>query len=286
MTLTSPASTIERPKGARLAVESVDFVYPDGREVFRAFSLHAKPGEFVAVLGPSGCGKTTLLNLLAGFLAPTRGALTIDGAPVAPEHPALGFVFQTPNLFSWLTAIENVRFGLRMQRTLSAEAQRASARDFLALVGLETLADALPHKLSGGQRQRVALARSLALEPRLLLMDEPFAALDAITRATMNDELLRLWSALGQTILFITHDIDEAVYLADRVLVLGLPPSGIQSEIVIDLPRPRDRLKTRTSPRFAEYVDLLTRRIGDAMAAGRPASPTSSRSRFNERTLP
>lgn len=249
-----------------LTVESIDFAYPDGREVFRAVSLDARPGEFVAVLGPSGCGKTTLLNLLAGFLAPTHGALTIDGAPVAPEHPALGFVFQTPNLFSWLTALENVRFGLRMRGALSPADQRATALRFLALVGLEHLADALPHKMSGGQRQRVALARSLALEPRLLLMDEPFAALDAITRAAMNDELLRLWSELGQTILFITHDIEEAVYLADRVLVIGLPPSGIQGEIAIDLARPRDRLRTRTSLRFAEYVDLLTRRIGDAVS--------------------
>lgn len=255
-----------------LAVERIDFAYPDGRAVFRALSLDTYPGEFVAVLGPSGCGKTTLLNLLAGFLAPTRGALTIDGVSVVPEHPALGFVFQTPNLFSWLTALENVRFGLRMRGALSTAEQRTTARHFLALVGLENLADALPHKLSGGQRQRVALARSLALEPRLLLMDEPFAALDAITRASMNDELLRLWSALGQTILFITHDIDEAVYLADRVLVLGLPPSGIQSEITIDLPRPRDRLRTRTSPRFAEYVDLLTRRICEAVSAAQAVS--------------
>lgn len=260
-----------RAAGAALAVENTTFLYPDGREVFRTFSLHAAPGEFVAVLGPSGCGKTTLLNLLAGFLSPTRGSITIDHAPVAPEHPALGFVFQTPNLFPWLTAIENVQFGLRMQRTLSPEAQRVTARRFLTLVGLEHLEDAPPHKLSGGQRQRVALARSLALEPRLLLMDEPFAALDAITRAAMNDELLRLWSALGQTILFITHDIDEAVYLADRVLVLGLPPSGIVSEIRIDLPRPRDRLRTRALSRFAEYGDLLTRRIGEAVSATQPA---------------
>jgi len=266
MTLPFPVRTTERPSGAMLTVESIDFAYPDGREVFRAVSLDARPGEFVAVLGPSGCGKTTLLNLLAGFLAPTHGALTIDGAPVAPEHPALGFVFQTPNLFSWLTALENVRFGLRMRGALSPADQRATALRFLALVGLEHLADALPHKMSGGQRQRVALARSLALEPRLLLMDEPFAALDAITRAAMNDELLRLWSELGQTILFITHDIEEAVYLADRVLVIGLPPSGIQGEIAIDLARPRDRLRTRTSLRFAEYVDLLTRRIGDAVS--------------------
>jgi NitT/TauT family transport system ATP-binding protein len=202
-----------------------------------------------------------LLNLLSGFLAPDTGAVTVNGRPVIPEMEELGYVFQAPTLFPWLTAVENVRFGLRMAGRLSEDAQRRKALDYLALVGLSHAADELPHRLSGGMQQRVALARTLVLEPSLLLMDEPFAALDAITRSGMNEELLRLWSMLGQTILFITHDVEEAVFLADRVVVLGLPPDGIDSEIVVDLPRPRDRIRTHGMPRFAELSERLLKRI-------------------------
>jgi NitT/TauT family transport system ATP-binding protein len=251
----------------RLTVERIGFRYPGGQTVFDDFSFHAEPGEFVALLGPSGCGKSTLLNLLAGFHAPTRGAVLLDGAPVAPEMPQLGYVFQSPHLFPWLTALENVRFGLRMANHADAEAQRAHARRYLDLVGLGAAADRLPHELSGGMQQRVAIARALALEPGLLLMDEPFSALDAITRAGLNDELLRIWSALGQTIVFITHDIDEAVFLADRVIVLGTAPRGIQAELKIDLPRPRTFHAARKLPRFAEYAAALMDHVAGAMAA-------------------
>lgn len=265
--MSAAAAAWRTDSGAAFLVEDMTFAYGQARPVFGSFSLQARPGEFVALLGPSGCGKTTLLNLLSGFLAPQRGRIAIDGAAVAPEHPSLGYVFQSPHLFPWLTVLENVRFGLRMRGTGSAAAQRDAARRFLALVGLDHAAEELPHRLSGGQKQRVSLARSLALQPRLLLMDEPFAALDAITRIGMNEELLRLWSDLGQTILFITHDIDEAVFLADRVIVLGLPPTGLHSEISIDLPRPRDRLRTRASPRFAQYGEALMQAIGEVMSA-------------------
>lgn len=248
--------------GAAFTVDGMAFAYSESRRgVFERFSLKARPGEFVAVLGPSGCGKSTLLNLLSGFLRPQAGHITIDGTPVVPEHPALGYVFQSPNLFPWLSVLENVRFGLRMNRLGSPQEQHATALHFLRLVGLEEQAEEPPHRLSGGQRQRVALARSLALEPRLLLMDEPFAALDAMTRAALNDELLRIWSSLGQTVLFITHDIDEAIYLADRILVLGLPPAGITAELAIDLPRPRDQRGTRANPLFAELREQLCEEI-------------------------
>jgi len=255
-----------------LSADAVGFTYKNGREVFRNFSLTVKKGEFVALLGPSGCGKSTMLNLLSGFLKPTSGTIRINGQPVFPEMPALGYVFQTPNLFPWLSVEDNVRFGLKMAGKTSQAEQRDKARHYLSLVGLEKSALDLPHQLSGGMRQRVALARTLALEPDILLMDEPFAALDAITRIHMNEELLRLWSDLGQTIVFITHDIDEAVFLADRVVVLGLPPNGIDSETPIDLPRPRDRHKVRTTARFADYSDQLMRRIGAITHPGQPAA--------------
>jgi NitT/TauT family transport system ATP-binding protein len=262
-----------------LSADAVGFAYKNGREVFRNFSLTIKRGEFTALLGPSGCGKSTMLNLLSGFLKPSSGTIRINGQPVFPEMPALGYVFQSPNLFPWLSVEDNVRFGLKMAGKTSPAEQREKARHYLSLVGLEKSATDLPHQLSGGMRQRVALARTLALEPDILLMDEPFAALDAITRIHMNEELLRLWSDLGQTILFITHDIDEAVFLADRVVVLGLPPDGIDSEILIDLPRPRDRLKTRSSARFADYGEQLMGRIGAITQPGRPASHQQSGAR-------
>ncbi|ENN88278.1 ABC transporter ATP-binding protein [Rhizobium freirei PRF 81] len=251
-------------------MDGMAFAYLENRRrIFEHFSLEARPGEFVAILGPSGCGKSTLLNLLSGFLRPQAGHITIDGVPVVPEHPTLGYVFQSPNLFPWLNVLENVRFGLRMNRLGSPQEQRAVALHFLRLVGLEQQAEELPHRLSGGQRQRVALARSLALEPRLLLMDEPFAALDAMTRAALNDELLRIWSGLGQTVLFITHDIDEAIYLADRVLVLGLPPTGITAEVAIDLPRPRDQRGARANPLFVQLRERLSEEIAKVMTSNR-----------------
>jgi len=259
--------------GAAFSAANLSFGYGAGPEIFQGLSFRTEPGEFVALLGPSGCGKTTILNLLSGFLAPKRGAVLINGRPVSPETAELGYVFQSPHLFPWLSVLENVRFGLRMAGRLDGRAQIAHARRYLALVGLEHLSDELPHRLSGGQRQRVSIARSLALEPGLLLMDEPFSALDAITRIELNEELLRLWSALGQTILFITHDIDEAIFLADRVIVLGLPPSGIYREVAIDLPRPRDRPHTRSLPRFAEYGEMLM----DHIAAVMKAAPSSGR---------
>ncbi|WP_347987785.1 ABC transporter ATP-binding protein [Methylomonas sp. AM2-LC] len=257
---------LQRP-AARLVANCIDFSYPNGHAVFKNFALDANPGEFIALLGPSGCGKTTLLNLLSGFQKPIHGEIHINNKQVSPEQPELGYVFQSPQLFPWLTALENVRFGLRMEKRLSVREQRDKAHCYLKLVGLEDAAEKLPYQLSGGMQQRISLARTLVLEPSLLLMDEPFAALDAITRNAMNEEILRLWSALGQTVLFITHDIDEAVFLADRVIVLNLAPSGIHSQLEIDLPRPRSNLETRQLPHFLEYRNELMRRISDVIQA-------------------
>jgi NitT/TauT family transport system ATP-binding protein len=249
-----------------LRVDAVDFAYANGHAVFTNLNLRAKSGEFVAILGPSGCGKTTLLNLLSGFQQPQAGSLLVNGEATRPELPALGYVFQSPQLFPWLTALENVRFGLKVAGLHSAEQQREHALHYLRLVGLEGAAHKLPRQLSGGMQQRVSLARTLALEPQVLLMDEPFAALDAISRSAMNEETLRLWAELGQTVLFITHDIDEAVFLADRVVVMNIAPGGIHSELAIDLPRPRTNRETRRLPAFLDYRNELMERIGDVMA--------------------
>lgn len=256
-----PTRDAARRAPAALSLRDVDFAHAGGQAVFSGLNLQVSPGEFLVLLGPSGCGKSTLLNLLAGFLPPDQGVVSVNAHAVYPEMPELGYVFQSPQLFPWLNALDNVRFGLKMAGGLSAEAQSAKALAYLRLVGLADAAHKWPHQLSGGMRQRVALARALAPEPALLLADEPFAALDAMSRRHMNEELLRLWTELGQTVVFVTHDIDEAVFLADRVVVLGRAPHGIDSELRIDLPRPRQVLATSRSPRFITYRDQLLDRI-------------------------
>ncbi|KAF0813727.1 Bicarbonate transport ATP-binding protein CmpD [Andreprevotia sp. IGB-42] len=261
-----PAAPYPTRTTPHFQVRDVDFAYPDGQPVFRGLNLAAHAGEFLVLLGPSGCGKTTLLNLLAGFMQPDRGHVCLASAAVQPENPALGYVFQSPQLFPWLNALDNVRFGLRMAGHHDAAEQRERALHYLALVGLADAAGRLPHQLSGGMQQRVALARTLALEPTVLLMDEPFAALDAITRMKLNEETLRLWSLLKQTVIFITHDIDEAVFLADRVVVLAPAPGGIRSELNIDLPRQRSQA-TRRLAQFAEYRNTLTECIAGLQPA-------------------
>lgn len=243
--------------GDNLVINNLHFSYLEASPIFNDLNLDVKAGEFLAILGPSGCGKTTLLNLLSGFYAADAGHVLLRGNQIAPEDPHFGYVFQSATLFPWLTAVENVEFGLRMAGKLDAEARRDKARRYLALVGLAGFEDYLPARLSGGMQQRVSLARTLVLEPHLLLMDEPFAALDAITRETMNDELLKLWDRLGQTVIFITHDIDEAIYLSDRVVVLGKPPAGIYTELENALPRPRYGPETRSSELFWEYKKKL-----------------------------
>ena len=249
-------SNIERIGGDNLLIENVHFSYGAG-PIFDGLTVDVEPGQFLAIIGPSGCGKTTLLNLLSGFLHPRHGGIRLRGEPIAPEDPHFGYVFQHATLFPWLTTIENVEFGLRMEAKLSAEQRREKAARYLQLVGLAGFEDYLPRHLSGGMQQRVSLARALVLEPRLLLMDEPFGALDAITRESMNDELLRLWDELGQTVVFITHDIDEAVYLSDRIVVLDRPPNGIFRDLKNRLPRPRSGPTTRTSELFWQYKKEL-----------------------------
>ncbi|CAB3751679.1 ABC transporter [Burkholderia sp. MSh2] len=204
--------------------------------------------EFVCVIGPSGCGKSTLIRILAGLDAQTSGEVLLDGKPVQGPGADRGMVFQGYTLFPWLTVKKNVMFGLRMNGSGSGEAER-EALQWLDLVGLTRFADVYPHQLSGGMKQRVAIARALANRPRILLMDEPFGALDAQTRARMQAHLLDIWRNIDVTILFITHDLDEAILLADRILVLKANPGAVQELIEVPVPRPRDASQVNT-PEF------------------------------------
>jgi len=213
-------------------------------------AVHDK--EFVCVLGPSGCGKTTLLRMIAGLDTATSGEILLDGSRIAGPDPKIGIVFQEYSLFPWRNVIDNVAFGLEMKGVGNDERYRV-AREYLDLVGLAQFAKSYPSELSGGMRQRVAVARALALDPVVLLMDEPFGALDAQTRNMLQTELLGIWEKTKKTIVFITHSVDEAVFLADRILVLTPRPGQICEDIVIDLVRPRDR----TSVEFAK----LRRRV-------------------------
>jgi NitT/TauT family transport system ATP-binding protein len=199
-------------------------------------SLTVQQGEFVSIVGPSGCGKTTLLNMLAGFIAPSGGSIMIDDKPVKGPGPERGVVFQTFALFPWKTVLENVGFGPRMRGLPSAECDKI-AREFLAIAGLEHAANRYPNELSGGMQQRVGVVRALANNPDVLLMDEPFASVDAQTRMTLQEELTRIWQERRPTILFITHDVPESVFLADRVVVLS--KGRVLDDMPISLPRPR-----------------------------------------------
>jgi NitT/TauT family transport system ATP-binding protein len=223
-----------------LECSGVEKIYP-GRNPVTALSgidLTVADGEFVALLGPSGCGKSTLLNLVAGFEAPTAGRMRIFGQPERPPGPDRAVVFQEPALFPWLRVWDNVTFSPRIAGRKRAEYE-ADARKFLDLVGLTGFERHYPDQLSGGMKQRVGLARCLLMQPQLFLMDEPFGALDAQTRLQMQELLLHVWDTFKRTVIFITHDIDEAIFLADTVYVMSARPGRIQARMRIDLPRPR-----------------------------------------------
>ena len=211
-------------------------------------SLDIAPGEFVCAIGASGCGKTTLLNMLAGFVEPSHGTLSFNNAPLRAAGPDRGVVFQEYALFPWLTARRNVEFGLRLNG-MDRKARRLEAERLLELVGLSRAADSYPFELSGGMRQRIAVARALATKPKLLLMDEPFAAIDALTRTMLQEELIKLWKELGISVFFITHNIEEAVFLGQRVVVMSAHPGCIKEIVQVDLPYPRHR----EDPQFGRH---------------------------------
>ena len=222
-------------------------------------NLHVDDGEFVTIVGPSGCGKTTFINLCDGLLKPTAGKIDIDGKQVTGPGIDRGMVFQDSCLMPWRTVFKNVIFGLECQGLDNGEGQER-ARKFIKLVGLQGFEDHYPHELSGGMQQRCNLARALTVDPKILIMDEPFAALDAQTREIMQKELLRIWSEARKTVLFITHQINEAIYLADRVIVFGARPGRVKQTIKIDLPRPRD-LSLKRDPRFLELENRVWEQI-------------------------
>jgi NitT/TauT family transport system ATP-binding protein len=219
-------------------------------------NLTVEQGEFVCLLGPSGCGKSTLLNAIAGFSLPTSGAITVDGKLVIGPGPDRGMVFQEYALFPWMTVADNIAFGLDIKRLPRAEI-RAKVDALLAKLGLTDFAQRFPKDLSGGMRQRVAIARVLALDSPILLMDEPFGALDALTRRTLQDELLRIWAEFKKTIIFVTHSIEESIYLADRVVVMTYRPGTIKREQRIDLPRPRDPSASAFNELKREFSTLV-----------------------------
>ena len=231
------------------ALESIDLEIPDG--------------QFVSVVGPSGCGKSTLLSLVAGLRLPSSGTVLCDGEPMtAPMPRKVGMIFQEANLLPWLSAVDNVAFPLKLRRVAKAE-RLAAARRMLELTGLAGFEDRLPHQLSGGMKQRVSIARGLVQNPAVLLMDEPFASLDEQTRMVLGDELLQIWSETRKTVLFVTHSLNEAVYLADRVIVLSARPGRVVDDVAVGLPRPRSFAMT-ASERFGILKDRIWQHIKSA----------------------
>jgi len=241
LTLSGVACTFvskEAPGQRYTAVENVD--------------LHVGAGEFVSVVGPTGCGKSTLLNVAAGLLTPSAGNVAVFGEPLTALNRRAGYMFQTESLMPWRTALANVSAGLEFRGTPLKEAT-AQAQDWLARVGLAGFGDRYPHQMSGGMRKRASLAQTLVLDPDIILMDEPFSALDIQTRQLMENEVLQLWQAKRKAVLFITHDLDEAIAMSDRVVVMSAgPASHPMGEFVIDIPRPRDVAEIKSTPRFRE----------------------------------
>ncbi|GAB2486069.1 ABC transporter ATP-binding protein [Nocardiopsis aegyptia] len=262
-----------------LKVTGLQKVYHGGAadvEAVRDLTFDLAEGELVCLVGPSGCGKTTLLKCIAGLMPPTSGTVELAGRPVTAPPPDMAVVFQEygRSLFAWMTVRANVELPLKEKKLTRARRAELVAES-LEAVGLTAFADAYPWQLSGGMQQRVAIARAIAYEPQVLLMDEPFAAVDAQTRADLEDLIRTIWRRMGVTVLFVTHDIDEAVYLGERVLVLSSSPTVVQDDITVDLPAERDQLTTRQDERFTElrarvYAEIQQAKNG---AGSTPAGP-------------
>jgi NitT/TauT family transport system ATP-binding protein len=258
-----------RDVSCRFALGSATFLALD------RLSLDMADGEFVTVVGPSGCGKSTALNIAAGLLEPTGGEILVDGKSVKGPGPERGVIFQQYALFPWLTVRENVEFGLRVAGKAAGERRQIADR-FIDLVGLTEFADSLPKVLSGGMKQRCAIARAYAVNPSILLMDEPFGALDALTRVQMQDQLLDTWSRERRTVMFITHDVDEAVYLANRVVVMAARPGRLYETIPVDLPYPRTEA-IRLSPEFAAIRNRVWHAVYHQRPIGTEPAPEAAK---------
>jgi len=243
----------------KLVIENLSKKFSNGKSEFTALeniNLTVKDGEFITILGPSGCGKTTLLRIIAGLETYTSGTATLNGEIISGPGPKRGMVFQEYSLFPWKTVLGNVMFGLQMQGIPKNEAEE-KALTYLKLVGLSEFKNSYPYELSGGMKQRVAIARALANEPEIILMDEPFGALDAQTRNNLQNELLRIWQEEKRTIIFVTHSVDEAVFLSDRIIILSKRPGVVKKEIEIKISRPRDRTRPDENQIRNEVLRLL-----------------------------
>jgi ABC-type nitrate/sulfonate/bicarbonate transport system ATPase subunit len=241
----------------KLRIDGISQTFDGSSLVLRDINLDVVDGSLTCLLGPSGCGKSTLLNMVAGFIQPSRGRVIVDGVAISAPSADRGIVFQDYALFPWRTAAENVEFGPRIRRRPRKEC-REIAVHYLAMVGLEAHADKLPRQLSGGMKQRVAIARALANRPSVLLMDEPFGALDAQTRESLQEEMLRIRQLERNTILFVTHSISESLYLADRIVVMATRPGAVKQIFDVDLPYPRDRL-SRAFLELEQQIKQLVR---------------------------
>ena len=262
----SRAETLDEtisPPAPLVALRHVSKVFSNGTVALRDMSLDIGEGEFVSLLGPSGCGKSTALRMIAGLGQPTSGAIDWPGGGAGGRD--IGFVFQEPTLMPWATVFDNVFLPLRLQG-VSRSAARGDVLEALASVGLEKFADAYPRELSGGMKMRVSIARALITRPKLLLMDEPFAALDEITRFKLNNDLLRLWEAFGWTVIFVTHSVFESVYLSSRIVVMAARPGRVFAELAVDAPYPRDDA-FRTSLVYNEHCRRASAALHDAMEA-------------------
>jgi len=262
-TIADTVRVVATPPEAALVVRNLSLIFPDGEtglDVLADISFSVWSEEFVCIIGPSGSGKSTLLRVLAGLLMPTNGEVLFDGEKLSGPRREIGFVFQKANLMPWRTVLENITLPLELQH-IPVDAARAQAQELVDLVGLQGFEDSLPHDLSGGMEQRVAIARALVHDPRVLLLDEPFGALDALTRERMGAELMRIWQAHRKTVVMVTHAIPEAVFLADRVVVLSPRPGRVRLDLSIDLPRPRLE-DIRYTPAFGEYAQRLRAAIG------------------------
>lgn len=255
-----PSRPVETVGPWSLLVRDLSVTFPNGNgglQAVRDLNFAVAPQSFVCVLGPSGSGKSTLLRTIAGLVQPSRGEVAF---PAYPQRPRIGYVFQDANLMPWRTVMDNITLPLELQHVPSEQAQ-ARARELIALTGLEGFEDEWPHNLSGGMAQRVAIARALIQDPELLLLDEPFGALDALTRERMGSELLRIWHARRKTVVMVTHSINEALLLSDRVLVLTPRPGRLCLDLQVDLPRPRTN-EMRYTPEFGELAQRLMAAIG------------------------
>ena len=256
----APSSALRPSSGAAITFADVTKRFPTARggmyTAIRDVNLEIRPGEFCTVVGPTGCGKSTMLGLVSGLIRPSSGTVAVDGRHVTGIGDRIGYVFQSDAVFPWRSMLENVAAGPRYRGRTHREA-RSLAREWIARVGLRGFEDRYPHQLSGGMRKRVALAQTLINEPRILLMDEPFSALDVQTRTLMENELLTLWSTTYASVVFVTHDLEEAIALADRVFVITAGPGTVKSSYRIDLPRPRNVSEIRFLPEFVQTYQTI-----------------------------